>query len=119
MKIDIEAAIAAKGYAHPEKLVSTEWLAQHLGDTSLRILESDEDVLLFEMGHIPGAQKVDWHADLNDAVERDYIAPDAFTRLMRAKGIDESTPVILYGDKNNWWASYALWVFELFGFTNV
>jgi thiosulfate/3-mercaptopyruvate sulfurtransferase len=113
-----EAAIAAKGYAHPEKLVSTEWLAAHLGDKTLRILESDEDVLLFEMGHIPGAQKVDWHADLNDAVERDYISPAGFTALLRAKGIDETTPVILYGDKNNWWAAYALWVFELFGFTN-
>jgi thiosulfate/3-mercaptopyruvate sulfurtransferase len=114
-----EPAIAAKGYARPEKLVSTEWLAAHLDDKDLRILESDEDVLLFEMGHIPGAQKIDWHHDLNDPVERDYIAPEGFTRLLRAKGIDETTPVILYGDKNNWWASYALWVFELFGFTNV
>ncbi len=113
-----EAAIAAKGYAHPEKLVSTEWLAAHLGDPQLRILESDEDVLLYEMGHIPGAQKVDWHADLNDPVQRDYISPEGFTALLRAKGIDATTPVILYGDKNNWWAAYALWVFELFGFTN-
>ncbi len=117
--MSIEPGIAAKGYARPEKLVSTEWLAAHLGDATLRILESDEDVLLYEMGHIPGAQKVDWHADLNDPVERDYIAPDGFSRLLRAKGIDETTPVILYGDKNNWWAAYALWVFELFGFTNV
>jgi thiosulfate/3-mercaptopyruvate sulfurtransferase len=119
MTSQTEAATAAKGYARPEKLVSTEWLASHLADHDLRILESDEDVLLFEMGHIPGAQKIDWHHDLNDAVERDYISPEGFTRLLRAKGIDESTPVILYGDKNNWWASYALWVFELFGFTNV
>jgi len=114
----IEPAIMAKGYAHPEKLVSTEWLAAHLGDESLRILESDEDVLLYEMGHIPGAQKVDWHADLNDPVQRDYIEAEGFTALLRAKGIDETTPVILYGDKSNWWAAYALWVFELFGFTN-
>jgi len=119
MTSQTEAAIAAKGYARPEKLVSTEWLAAHLADDDLRILESDEDVLLFEMGHIPGAQKIDWHLDLNDPVERDYIAPEGFTRLLRAKGIDETTPVILYGDKHNWWASYALWVFELFGFTNV
>jgi len=118
MTPETEAAIAAKGYAHPEKLVSTDWLAAHLGDPSLRILESDEDVLLYEMGHIPGAQKIDWHADLNDPVERDYIAPDGFTALLRAKGIDTTTPVILYGDKNNWWAAYALWVFELFGFRN-
>jgi thiosulfate/3-mercaptopyruvate sulfurtransferase len=119
MTTSVAAEISAKGYAHPEKLVSTEWLAAHLSDPSLRILESDEDVLLYEMGHIPGAQKIDWHADLNDAVQRDYISPEGFTALLRAKGIDASTPVILYGDKNNWWAAYALWVFELFGFTNV
>lgn len=109
----------AKGYAHPEKLVSTEWLAAHLSDPSLRILESDEDVLLYDMGHIPGAQKIDWHVDLNDPVERDYVTAERFTELLRTLGIDASTPVILYGDKNNWWAAYALWVFELFGFTNV
>jgi thiosulfate/3-mercaptopyruvate sulfurtransferase len=119
MTNSVAAEISAKGYAHPEKLVSTEWLAAQLSDPSLRILESDEDVLLYEMGHIPGAQKIDWHADLNDAVQRDYISPEGFTALLRAKGIDASTPVILYGDKNNWWAAYALWVFELFGFTNV
>jgi thiosulfate/3-mercaptopyruvate sulfurtransferase len=119
MTTSVAAEISAKGYAHPEKLVSTEWLAAHVSDPSLRILESDEDVLLYEMGHIPGAQKIDWHADLNDAVQRDYISPEGFTALLRVKGIDASTPVILYGDKNNWWAAYALWVFELFGFTNV
>ncbi len=119
MSTSVPAEIAAKGYAHPEKLVSTAWLAEHLHDPQLRILESDEDVLLYEMGHIPGAQKIDWHADLNDPVERDYIAPEGFTALLRAKGIDASTPVVLYGDKNNWWAAYALWVFELFGFTQV
>ncbi len=108
-----------KGYAHPDKLVSTAWLAEHLRDASLRILESDEDVLLYDLGHIPGAQKIDWHADLNDAVERDYVTSARFQELLRARGIDETTPVILYGDKNNWWAAYALWVFELFGFTNV
>lgn len=113
------AAPDAKGYAHPEKLVTTEWLAAHLTDPSLRVLESDEDVLLYDMGHIPGAQKIDWHADLNDAVRRDYVSASEFQELLRARGIDESTPVILYGDKNNWWAAYALWVFELFGFTSV
>jgi thiosulfate/3-mercaptopyruvate sulfurtransferase len=110
---------SAKGYAHPEKLVSTEWLAAHLTDPSIRILESDEDVLLYDMGHVPGAQKIDWHADLNDAVQRDYVSAPRFQELLRARGIDASTPVILYGDKNNWWAAYALWVFELFGFTGV
>lgn len=113
-----DSAIARKGYARPDALVSTEWLAAHLGDAKLRILESDEDVLLYDTGHIPGAQKIDWHQDLNDAVMRDYISKEQFENLLRAKGIDDRTTIIFYGDKNNWWAAYAYWVFQLFGFTN-
>ncbi|MDB4880470.1 MAG: Rhodanese-like protein [Gemmatimonadetes bacterium] len=113
-----DQAIAAKQYAHPEKLVSTEWLAARLADHSVRILESDEDVLLYDMGHIPGALKIDWHADLNDPLQRDYISREQFEALVRRLGIDASTTVVFYGDKNNWWATYALWVFELFGFRN-
>jgi thiosulfate/3-mercaptopyruvate sulfurtransferase len=108
--------IAAKQYAHPEALASTEWLAQHLDDPTVRVLESDEDVLLYEIGHIPGALKIDWHADLNDQVQRDYVSRHAFEALVRRLGIDDSMTVVLYGDKNNWWATYALWVFQLFGF---
>ena len=110
--------IDAKGYAHPERLVSTDWLAAHLDDPSLRLLECNEDVLLYSVEHIPGAQKLDWHIDLNDQVERDYIARAAFEALLRAKGIDHHTTVVFYGDKNNWWATYAFWVFQLFGFDN-
>jgi len=113
-----DAPIAAKGYAHPEALVSTEWLAAHLSDPSIVIAESDEDVLLYDTGHIPGAIKIDWHADLNDAVMRDYVSREQFQELLRSHGIDDSTTVVFYGDKNNWWAAYALWVFQLFGFTN-
>jgi thiosulfate/3-mercaptopyruvate sulfurtransferase len=113
-----DAPIAAKGYAHPEALVSTEWLAAHLSDPSIVIAESDEDVLLYDTGHIPGAIKIDWHADLNDAVMRDYVSREQFQELLRSRGIDDNTTVVFYGDKNNWWAAYALWVFELFGFTN-
>ena len=116
LQIPVSPDIAAKGYAHPEALVSTQWLADHLGDPSLRILESDEDVLLFDMGHIPTAQKVDWHTDLNDPVLRDYVSREAFEALLRARGIDETMTVVLYGDRNNWWACYAFWVFRLFGF---
>jgi len=116
--IPISPSIAAKGYAHPDALVSTEWLAEHLSDPGIRILESDEDVLLYEMGHIPNALKIDWHNDLNDGVVRDYVSREAFESLLRARGIDERTTVIFYGDKNNWWACYAFWVFRLFGFTN-
>lgn len=112
-----DSGILNKGYAHPEVLVSTGWLAEHLDDPDIRILESDEDVLLYETGHIPGAQKVDWHADLNDAVVRDYVSREQFQELLRNKGIGESTTVVFYGDKNNWWAAYAFWVFQLFAFT--
>lgn len=111
-------AIREKGYVHPEMLVTTDWLAEHLHDPNIRILESDEDVLLYDMGHIPNAQKIDWHTDLNDPVVRDYIGREAFQELLRRKGIDETTTVIFYGDKNNWWACYAFWVFQLFGFSN-
>lgn len=110
--------IPARGYARPDVLVSTAWLADHLTDPSIRILESDEDVLLYDMGHIPGAQKIDWHSDLNDRVQRDYVSREGFEALLRARGIDATTTVVFYGDKNNWWACYAFWVFQLFGFTN-
>src|SRR5665213_4340000 len=114
----IDPVIAAKRYAHPEVLVSTEWLAEHLRDDSVRIVECDEDVLLYEVAHSPGAQKVDWHTDLNDQLIRDYVGRDQFQELLRSRGIDESKTVVFYGDKNNWWASYAFWVFKLFGFEN-
>ncbi|WP_127130311.1 sulfurtransferase [Georgenia sp. SYP-B2076] len=106
-------------YAHPERLVSTTWLAEHLGEPGLAVVESDEDVLLYEVGHIPGALKVDWHLDLNDPVTRDYVDGEAFAALMSRKGIGRDTTVVIYGDKSNWWASYAMWVFTLFGHPDV
>lgn len=106
-------------YAHPERLVSTGWLAENLGAESLVIVECDEDVLLYEIAHIPGAVKLDWHTDLNDPVTRDYLDGAAFAELMRAKGIARDSTVVLYGDKSNWWAAYALWVFTLFGHQDV
>jgi thiosulfate/3-mercaptopyruvate sulfurtransferase len=111
--------IEQRGYAHPEALVTTEWVAQHLNDPSIRIVESDEDVLLYDTGHVPGSVKIDWHADLNDALQRDYLTGEKFAELMGAKGITPDTTVVFYGDKNNWWATYALWVFQLFGHTKV
>ena len=113
------ADIAARGYAHPEVLVSTQWVADHLKDANVRIVESDEDVLLYDTGHIPNAVKIDWVADLNDPLIRDYIDRARFERLLRAKGINKDTTVIFYGDKNNWWATYAFWVFRLFGVANL
>jgi thiosulfate/3-mercaptopyruvate sulfurtransferase len=106
-------------YVHPERLVSTEWLSAHLGTDGLKIIESDEDVLLFDIGHIPTAQKVDWHLHLNDPVTRDYISGEQFAELMRSKGIRRDDTVVIYGDKSNWWAAYALWVFTLFGHEDV
>jgi thiosulfate/3-mercaptopyruvate sulfurtransferase len=103
------------GYAHPEVLVETDWVAEHLNDPNVRIVESDEDVLLYEQGHIPGAIKIDWVADLNDPVVRDYLDRERFEQLMSSHGISNDTTVIFYGDKNNWWATYAFWVFKLFG----
>ena len=102
-------------YAHPEMLVTTEWVAGHLGDPAVAVAESDEDVLLYETGHIPGAVKLDWHTELNDPVTRDYVGGGGFARLMSDRGITRDTTLVLYGDKNNWWAAYALWVASLFG----
>ena len=104
-----------QSYAHPEKLVSTEWVSRHLDDPQVVIVESDEDVLLYDMGHLPGAVKIDWHTDLNDPLVRDYLSADRFARLLGEKGIGRDHTVVFYGDTFNWWAAYALWVFELFG----
>jgi len=106
-------------YAHPEKLVSTEWVQEHLDHPDVVVVESDEDVLLYDTGHIPGAVKIDWHMDLNDPVTRDYVDAEAFAALMEAKGISRDTTVVFYGDNFNWWAAYALWVFSLFGHPDV
>ena len=113
-----DARIAGRGFAHPEKLVSTDWLAAHLDDPQVVIVESNEDPLLYSQGHIPGAFEVDWVRDLNDPLKRDYIDGVAFADLLQRLGVDAGTTVVFYGDKNNWWATYALWVFELFGVTN-
>src|ERR671937_3324525 len=107
--------MSTNGYAHPDMLVETDWVAEHLNDPNIRIVESDEDVLLYEVGHIPGAVKIDWHTDLQDPVKRDYIDQPRFEQLMSKAGISNDTTVVFYGDKNNWWACYALWVFKLFG----
>jgi len=119
MSVENDPSAAFAAYAHPERLVSTEWLQAHLGAEGLVIVESDEDVILYESGHIPGAVKIDWHTDLNDPVERDYIDGAAFARLLGRKGISGDSTVVIYGDKSNWWAAYALWVFTLFGHSDV
>src|SRR5687768_4710313 len=112
-------------YTHPERLVTTEWLAEQIeagnvGKTDgVVVLESDEDVLLYDTGHIPGALKLDWHQDLNDPLVRDYVGGEQFAKVMSERGVGRDTTVVLYGDKNNWWAAYALWVMSLFGHEDV
>ena len=106
-------------YAHPERLVTADWLAGNIGRPGLAIVESDEDVLLYDTGHVPGAVKIDWHIDLNDPHVRDYIDGAQFAALMDRKGIGRDDTVVIYGDKSNWWAAYALWVFTLFGHPDV
>ncbi len=110
--------IKNRGYANPDALVSTEWVAQNRGDDGIRIVESNEDALLYPSGHIPSAVEIDWAADLNDPLRRDYLDREGFERLMADKGIANDTTIVLYGDRSNWWACYAYWIFNLFGHTN-
>ena len=106
---------SSNGYANPEVLVSTDWVAQHLDDPTVRVLECDEDVLLYDTGHVPGALKLDWHEDLNDPVTRDFVDAAGFAQLASRLGVSPDTTVVFYGDRNNWWAAYAYWLFKLYG----
>ena len=119
MPVPFEENTDFTGYAHPEVLVSTQWLQDNLGKPGLVVVESDEDVLLYATGHIPGAVKIDWHTDLNDPVVRDYLQGPAFAKLLSSRGINRDDTVVIYGDNKNWWACYALWVFKLFGHEDV
>lgn len=119
MPIEFDTNSKFQEYATPGVLVSTEWLAENLEREGLVVVESDEDVLLYETGHIPGAVKIDWHTELNDPVTRDYVSAQDFAALLGSKGISRESTVVIYGDKSNWWASYALWVFKLFGHEDV
>jgi thiosulfate/3-mercaptopyruvate sulfurtransferase len=102
-------------YAHPEVLVETSWVVEHLNDPKIRLIEADEDVLLYEIGHIPGSVKLDWHVDVQDKVDRDFIDQQGFEQLMSRWGIDNDTTIVLYGDKNNWYACYSYWLFSMYG----
>jgi thiosulfate/3-mercaptopyruvate sulfurtransferase len=110
--------IHERGYVNPDVLVSTEWVAEHLEDPGVRIVESNEDQLLYGSGHIAGAVEVDWVRDLNDQLRRDYVSSEGFRKLLSRIGVTPETTMVIYGDKNNWWACYAYWVFQLFGHTN-
>ncbi len=105
-------------YANPDVLVSTSWVADHINDPNVRVVESDEDILLYDTGHVPQAVKIDWQTDLQDALVRDYVSKERFEQILSEKGINNDTTVVFYGDKSNWWACYAFWAFELFGHGN-
>lgn len=102
-------------YTHPEVLVETEWVSDHLKDPGLRLVESNEDPLLYDMGHIPGSVKVDWFTTLQDPIRRDFIGKKEFEKLCSSMGISNDTTVVFYGDKSNWFAVYALWLFQYYG----
>ena len=119
MPVAADLSAELQQYAHPERLVSTQWLAENLNTPGVVVVESDEDILLYDTGHIPGSVKIDWHTELNDPVVRDYLTGEQFAELMSKKGISRDDTVVFYGDKSNWWATYALWVFSLFGHPDV
>jgi thiosulfate/3-mercaptopyruvate sulfurtransferase len=113
--IPLEAGMTSKGYAHPQALVDTQWVADHLNDPAVRFIESNEDYLLYETGHIPGAAKADWFTTLQHPVRRDFLDRTAFERLCSDLGISRDTLIVFYGDKSNWFAAYALWIFRYYG----
>ena len=106
-------------YAHPEVLVSTDWVAQNLSNPSLRIVEVDVDTKAYDEGHIPGAIGWAWNTQLCDTVQRDIIPKAAFESLMGSSGVGNNTTVILYGDNNNWFAAWALWQLKIYGHKDV
>src|SRR5512142_2033696 len=106
-------------YVHPEYLVDTDWVVAHLNDPKVRIIESDEDPLLYPMGHIPGAVQVDWFTTLQHPLRRDFLTKEQFEELACELGITNDTTVVFYGDKSNWFACYALWLFQYYGHQNV
>src|SRR5919198_1445538 len=110
--------MAEDGYAKPV-LVSTDWLAEHLNDDGLVVAEVDENPDLYDEGHIPGAVKLHWRDDLQDPVERDLVEKDEFERLMGSLGISNDSTIVLYGDKNNWFAAYAYWYLKIYGHQDV
>jgi thiosulfate/3-mercaptopyruvate sulfurtransferase len=106
------------GYAK-DVLVETDWVAEHLDDDSVRIVEVDENPALYEEAHIPGAIGFDWRVDLQDQVTRDFLGPQEFGELMGSRGISNDHTVVLYGDRNNWFAAYTYWYFRYYGHDNV
>jgi len=106
-------------YAHPEYLVETDWVLEHMGDPDVHIVESDEDPLLYKIGHVPGAVQVDWFTTLQHPLRRDFLTKEKFEETCSSLGIGNDTTVVFYGDRSNWFACYALWLFQYFGHQKV
>ncbi|MBT4435615.1 sulfurtransferase, partial [bacterium] len=102
-------------YKNPELLVTTDWVLENKDNPEIKVVESNEDILLYDLGHVEGAIKLDWETELQDRVVRDYVNKDNFEKLMSSKGISPEDTVVFYGDKSNWWACYALWTFKIYG----
>ncbi len=102
-------------YANPDVLVSTDWVEEHIDDPDIVIVESDEDILLYEIGHIRNSVKFDWQTELQDQLVRDYVSKENFEKLLSEKGISNDHAVVFYGDRSNWWACYAFWTFKVLG----
>ena len=105
-------------YTNPEKLVSTDWVADHLDDPSVCLIEVDVDTSAYDEGHPPGAAAWNWTSQLQDQVQRDVASRDAVEALLRGAGANDDSQIVLFGDNNNWFAAYALWMLELYGVTN-
>ena len=110
--------MSGNGYSK-DVLVTTDWLAEHLGDSGVVVAEVDENPALYDEGHIPGAVKLHWKDDLQDQIERDLVDKATFEELLGSRGIGNDTTVILYGDRNNWFAAYAYWYLKIYGHSDV
>src|SRR5690606_37532730 len=119
MNDETQRSAAAGTYANPDVLVTTQWVDDHKDDPNVRVVEVDEDILLYAQGHVPGATELDWHTELQRRDIRDFVDEAEFARLMDSKGISNDTTVVLYGDKSNWWAAYAFWFFKYNGHQDV
>jgi thiosulfate/3-mercaptopyruvate sulfurtransferase len=107
------------GYVHPEVLVKGEWLASHLSDRNIRVVEVDVDTSAYELGHIPGAIAWEWNTQLCDTVRRDILPKDQLEALLAKSGISPETTIVLYGDSNNWFAAWAFWQLKIYGHRDV
>ncbi|MCW5853954.1 MAG: sulfurtransferase, partial [Anaerolineae bacterium] len=109
----------SSGYAHPETVVSTQWVADHLNDPAIRLIEVDVDTTAYDQGHIPGAVALNWKTELQDQVTRDIVPQEQLERLLSNLGVGRGTTIVMYGDNNNWFGAYAFWLLKIYGHQDV